>query len=151
MKNIIRKILKEAEDEFEWAHGLDINAAEKEVKFDFLNLDRQFGFEGDELYSMLIGAGITNISKLKEIGAHVHTEVESVWESGKDYGYDNADCTCEGCCDDYVYYEEADREKEEARDEGYQSGFESAKSESESEIEGLKSRIEELENRLNEG
>ena len=151
MKNIIRKILKEAEDEFEWAHGLDINAAEKEVKSDFLNLDRQFGFEGDELYSMLIGAGITDISKLKEIGAHVHTEVESVWESGKDYGFENADSTCEGCCDDYVYYEEADRDKEEARDEGYQSGFESAKSESESEIEKLKSRIEELESRLNEG
>lgn len=151
MKNIIRKILKEAEDEFEWTHGLDVNAAEKEVKFDFLNLDRQFSFEGDELYSMLIGAGITDIRKLKEIGRHVHTEVESVWERGKDYGFDNAESTCEGCCDDYVYYEEHNRDVENAKDEGYQSGFESAKSESESEIEELKSRIQELESRLNEG
>lgn len=151
MKNLIKKILKEEQDEFEWARGLDVNMAEKEIKKFFVAVEYDHGFEGPELYQMLVDANIRDINKLQEIGKFLYDEVESVYDRGKDYGYENCESTCDGCCDEYVWYQDADREKEEARDEGYQNGFESAKSESESEIEDLKSRIEELESRLNEG
>jgi len=149
MKNLIKKILKEEQDEFEWARGLDVNQAEKEIKRPFVGVEYDYSFDGPELYQMLVDAGVRDINKLKEIGEFLHGEVESVYDRGKEAGYDN--CDCDGCCDDYVYYEDADRDKEEAREEGYQSGYDSAKEDSESEIEELKSRIEELESRLNEG
>ena len=149
MKNIIRKILKEEQDEFEWARGLDVSMAEKEIKQFFVAVEYDHGFEGPELYHMLIDANIRDINKLQKIGKFLYDEVESVYDRGKEAGYES--CDCDGCCDDYVWYQDADRDKEEAREEGYQSGYDSAKEDSESEIEELKSRIEELESRLNEG
>jgi len=144
MKNLIRKILKEEQDEFEWARGLDVNQAEKEIKKPFVRVEYDFSFDGPELYQMLVDAGIRDIDKLSEIGDFVYSETETVYDNGVDSGRDS--CDCDGCCDDYVYYEEADREKEEAREEGREEGRESAQEE----IEELKSRIEELESQLNE-
>ncbi len=42
MKNIIKKILKENEDEFEWAHDLNTDDVEKRVKSGFMYTVRPF-------------------------------------------------------------------------------------------------------------
>ena len=115
MKNLIKKILKEEQDEFEWARGLDVSMAEKEIKQFFVAVEYDHGFEGPELYHMLVDANIRDINKLQEIGKFLYDEVESVYDRGKEAGYEN--CDCDGCCDDYVWYQDADRDKEEAREE----------------------------------
>lgn len=152
MKNLIRKILKEENDEFEWARGFDTKEVEKQIRKKFNAAEYEYSFEGERLYDMLVKAGIKDIDMLQEIGELIYDEVESLYERGVDSGRDS--CDCDGCCDDYVYYEDhrdAVREaKEEGDEEGYGRGLDDARSESESEIEGLKSRIEELESQLNE-
>lgn len=148
MKNIIRKILKENQDEFEWARGFDTSDAEKEIKQPFTDIESDYNFDAIHIYDLLVDAGIKDIDKLREIGEEIHDQVERVYDDGRDSGYESGrdDCTCDGCCDDYVYYEEADREKEEAEEEGYNRG----KEEAADEIQELKDRIEELESQLNE-
>jgi hypothetical protein len=148
MKNLIRKILKEEQDEFEWARGFDTSEAEKTVKKPFIQIERNFNFDSLRIYDMIVDAGIRDINKLMEIGDELYNEVDRVYEDARESGYESGrdDCTCDGCCDDYVYYQDADREKEEAREEGREEGRESAQEE----IQELKDRIEELESQLNE-
>ncbi len=152
MKNLIRKILKEENDEFEWVRGFDTKDVEKQIQKKFYSAEYDYNFEGLELYQMLVDAGIKDIDKLQEIGSFIYDEVNSLYERGVENGQES--CDCDGCCDDYVWYEDhrdAVREaKEEGDEEGYGRGLDDARSESESEIEGLKSRIEELESQLNE-
>jgi hypothetical protein len=148
MKNIIRKILKEEQDEFEWVRGFDTSEAEKTVKKPFAKIESDYNFDAFNIYDMMVDAGIKDVDKLMEIGEEMYDQVERVYDDGRDSGYDSGrdDCTCEGCCDDYVYYEDADREKEEAEEEGYNRGREEAADE----IQELKDRIEKLESQLNE-
>ena len=152
MKNLIRKILKEEQDEFEWARGFDTSEVEKQIFKPFRDVEYEYNFDGPQIYNLLVDAGIKDIDKLKEIGEEIYDQVRSVYNDGRDSGYESGrdDCDCDGCCDDYVYYEDVDMEKEEAREEGYENGYNTAKSEMESEIEDLKSIIEDLESRLNE-
>jgi hypothetical protein len=152
MKNLIRKILKEENDEFEWVRGFDTKEVEKQIRKKFNAAEYEYSFEGERLYDMLVEAGIKDIDKLQEIGELIYDEASSLYERGVDSGRDS--CDCDGCCDDYVYYEDHRNDvreaKEEGDEEGYGRGLDDARSESESEIEGLKSRIEELESQLNE-
>jgi len=159
MKDLIKKILKENEDEFEWAHDLDPSDAESDIKQFFTAVEDEYVFGGEDLYKMIIEAGARDLMKIKAIGEFVYDETQAV----RDRGYDDArdDCDCDGCCDDFVHYDTHEEEKEQAREEGYedgkQEGIEEGRAESESEIEDLqveiaelKERIEELENQLNE-
>lgn len=157
MKDIIKKILKENEDEFEWAHDSSADDLENDIKYHFKEIE-EYGFEGEDLYNMIIDAGALSLMKIKSIGEFVHEQIEAVhdrsYQRGRDDGYD--DCSCDGCCDDYVWYETHDREVEEAKEEGIEEG----RAESDSkigdllveiedlqiEIAELKERIEELEN-----
>lgn len=159
MKNLIKKILKENEDEFGWAHDLDPSEAETDIKQFFLAVEDEYDFEGQDLYNMIIEAGARDLTKIKAIGEFVYDETQAVRDRGYDDG--NSDCGCDGCCDDFVHYDTHEEEKEEAREEGYddgkREGIEEGRAESESEIEDLqveivelKERIEELENQLNE-
>jgi len=152
MKNLIRKILKEQEDEFEWIKDLDVNAAEKEIKKSYRDMEYEHSFEGEDLYSMLIDAGVHDLEKLKEIGDFIYTEVSGVNQRGYDSGRD--DCGCEGCCDDYVYEDEvSDREdtaREEGRESGYDDGYEEGVSKSEAEIEELRGQINDLQYTIEE-
>jgi hypothetical protein len=152
MKDIIKKILKENEDEFNWADELNTDEFEKNVKQSFIDLNQQYDIQGLELFTMLVNSGVKSIEKLNEIGEFIYNEVDGFssreYERGRYDGLD--DCTCDGCYDDFVYYETAEKEKDEAREDGYNDGYDTAKTELESEIDELKSRIEELESQLNE-
>jgi flagellar biosynthesis/type III secretory pathway protein FliH len=97
---------------------------------------------------MLVAAGIKDIDKLQEIGELIYDEASSLWDRGRESGLD--DCGCDGCCDDYVYYDDHRDAVREAKEEGEEEGYERGRADSESEIEDLKSRIEELESQLNE-
>lgn len=148
MKNLIRKILKEENDEFEWARGFDTNEVEKQIRKKFDRAEYDYSFEGNQLYDMLVAAGIRDIDKLQEIGELIYDETSSLWERGRESGLE--DCGCEGCCDDYVWWEDHRNDVREAKEEGDEQGYERGREESESEIEELKARIEELESQLNE-
>ena len=156
MKNIIRKILKESEDEFEWVKGLDVAAAEQEIYKPFKNMHYEWSVEGKEIYDTLIKFGVIQPTELKEIGEILENEFQQVWDNGRDYGYDRGyeDHGCDGCCDDYYYYEDVEDMKEEAEDRGYERGYETgvsdAKGESEDEIEELRGQINELQSEIEE-
>lgn len=125
MKNIIKKILKENEDEFEWAHDLSTDDVEKRVKSGFNNTE-DFGFNGNEFYEMLYNAGIRDAKTLQEIGDWLNREIQSVYESSYDSGRESGfeDCGCDGCCDDYVWYEDHRHDVKQAREEGEEEGYE---------------------------
>jgi flagellar biosynthesis/type III secretory pathway protein FliH len=154
MRNLIRKILKES-DEYDWVKdNFDTSDVENEMKKKFLELENDFSFDPD-LYDRIIDAGANDVLKIKSLGQFIYDEVESIqeraYDDGREAGYD--DCSCEGCCDDYVWYEDARRDKEEAEEEGYERGREESETEIEElkdEIQELKDKIEELENQLNE-
>jgi len=152
MKKLIRKILKESDDEFEWAHDLNTDDVEKRIKSGFRNVEYDFSFNGLELFQMLVDAGIKDAQTLQTIGDYLYRESQKVYDNGVDSGRES--CDCDGCCDDYVWYETAEEEKEQAREEGYEDGksegIEEGRAESEEEIADLESKIEELENQLNE-
>ena len=148
MKNLIRKILKEENDEFEWVRGFDTKEVEKQIRKKFNAAEYEYSFEGERLYDMLVEAGIKDIDKLQEIGELIYDETSSLYERGVDSGRDS--CDCDGCCDDYVYYEDHRNDVREAKEEGEEEGYERGRADSESEIEDLKARIEELESQLNE-
>jgi len=166
MKNLIRKILKENEDEFEWARGLDVDAAEKEIKKPFTSMEYDYSFEGNDFYTLLIDSGVKDIDHLKDIGQFVYDELVGVHDRGHEGGYDSGrdSCDCDGCCDDYVYIDDRDDQVREARDEGYEEGRdagyddgesqgyergkEDGKEESKDEIEELNGRIYELQSRI---
>ena len=144
MKNLIRKILKEENDEFEWARGFDTKEVEKQIRKKFDRAEYDFSFEGNQLYDMLVQAGVRDIDKLQEIGELIYDEVESLWDRGRESGLE--DCGCDGCCDDYYDWDYVQEKKEEGREEGRDE----VREELESEIQELKDRIEELESQLNE-
>jgi len=148
MKNIIRKILKEENDEFEWARGFDTKEVEKQIRKKFNAAEYEYSFEGEALYDMLVQAGVRDIDKLQEIGELIYDEVSSLWGRGLESGLE--DCGCDGCCDDFVYYSDHRDAVREAKEEGEEDGYERGRADSESEIENLKARIEELESKLNE-
>lgn len=148
MKNLIRKILKEENDEFEWARCFDTEDVEKQIQKKFYDVEDNYNFDGPRLYDMIVEAGVRDIDKLQEIGGFIYDETSSVYEKGRDAGYD--DHSCEGCCDDYIYYDEHRDAVNDAKEAGDEEGYERGREESESEINELKSRIEELESQLNE-
>jgi len=156
MKNLIRKILKENEDEFEWARGLDVEAAEKEVYRPFKDMAYEWDVDAKVIYDTLIQFGIRKPNELMEIGDALHYEFERVYDKGKDHGYDWGldNCTCDGCCDDYVYIDdhsdEVNRARDEGDEEGYERGFSDGKGEAEDEIEELRGQIQELQSTIEE-
>jgi predicted RNase H-like nuclease (RuvC/YqgF family) len=154
MRNLIKKILKES-DEYDWVKdNFDTSDVENEMRKKFLELENNFSFDSD-LYNRIIDAGANDVLKIKSLGQFIYDEVESIqeraYDDGREAGYD--DCSCEGCCDDYVWYEDARRDKEDAEEEGYERGKEESETEIQElkdEIQELKDKIEELENQLNE-
>ena len=152
MKDRIRKILKEAEDEFEWAHGLDVDSAIKEVQSSWLETDDEYNTDILDIYETLVDSGFHNVKVLKQIGKELYSQFQNVYERGDDNGRDS--CDCDGCCDDYYSWnyveEKVEEAKEEADQEGYDRGYEEGKDEMESEVDDLKSKIEELMKRIQE-
>jgi hypothetical protein len=146
MRNLIKKILKEQEDHFEWTKDLDVNAAETEVKKDFVRAERDYDFGGEGLYQMLISAGVHDLEKLKEIGEYVYQQTDNTYT----YAQDNYDYGCDGCCDDYVYEDEVSDREDTAREEGREERQEEI-DELKGQIDELNSTIEELHNRITGG
>jgi hypothetical protein len=154
MRNLIKKILKES-DEYDWVKdNFDTSDVENEMRKKFLELENKFSFDSD-LYNRIIDAGANDVLKIKSLGQFIYDEVHSIqeraYDDGREAGYD--DCSCEGCCDDYVWYEDARRDKEDAEEEGYERGREESETEIQElkdEIQELKDKIEELEDQLNE-
>ena len=101
MKNIIRKILKEEQDEFDWARGFDTTKVEQEIQSGWSETDDEYNTSILAIYQTLVDAGFHDINTLKEVGKELFDQFESVYDSGKDIGYDagREDCDCDGCCD----------------------------------------------------
>jgi hypothetical protein len=148
MKDLIRKILKEEYDDLEWAKGLDISAAEKEIKRPFKEVTDNHNFDGNELYDLLVDAGIRDLEKLKGIGSWVSDSVTSVYDGAYESAQDNFDC--DGCCDDYYYQDQVNEMTNDAREEGDSEGYERGQEDSQSEIDELKGQISELQDTIEE-
>ena len=147
MKDLIRKILKENEDDFSWA-DVDENKGKEDIYSTWQACESEWGVDLDEIFNLIEDSGIQNVRNLKEVGDLLYTQFDRVYDNGRDYGYDS--CDCDGCCDDYVWYETYDEDVRTAKEEGYDDGYDTARSEFQSQIEELQSRIEELESQLNE-
>jgi len=152
MKDRIRKILKEAEDEFECAHGLDVDSAIKEVQSSWLETDDEYNTDILDIYETLVDSGFHNVKVLKQIGKELYSQFHNVYERGDDNGRYSGDC--EGCCDALYSWdsgrEQVDDAKESAYDEGFDRGREEMETKKESEIDELNSKIEELKERIQE-
>ncbi|MFN7656237.1 MAG: hypothetical protein ACK5OW_00440 [bacterium] len=150
MKDLIRKILKENEDEFGWVEADEhsIEQGKKIVYEKWRQIEMDFGADLEDVFDELKDFGVYDPKQLLSMAEILYDQFQEVHDNGHRDGYDSGmdNCTCDGCCDDYIWYETHEEEVEEAREEGYERG----KEESESEIEELKSRIEELESQLNE-
>lgn len=153
MKNLIRKILKEQENEFEWVKEVNPEEAEKVVRRSFRDIDYEWGVDYlDDVYPFLIEYGITNPNHLIEIGKILYNKAQRLHDSGYESGQD--DCSCDYCCDDMYHYEDVREKEQEARDEGreegYDNGFEEGKRQSEDKIEELEGQIQELQSTIEE-
>ena len=148
MKDLIRKILKEADesDEFEWARGIDVSRAQEASRRPWKRIRDNWDFNAEEIYDILVANNFSNLEAYDELADVINNQAENAYDSGRQSGHE--DCDCEGCCDEYVYYEDARREVDEARDQGYEDGYETAERDLESKIDELKERISELESEI---
>jgi len=155
MKNLIRKILKEQENEFDWVKDINPSEAEKLVIQPFRDMDYEYSTDFvSEMVPLLIEKGITRPEDLTEIGREIKKEFSRSYYRAYDSGYDSGqnDCGCDYCCDDMYYIDDVREKEKEAREEGYEegqeTGYEAGKSEMQDKIEELEEQIEELQARL---
>jgi|LakMenE18May11ns_1017448.scaffolds.fasta_scaffold9758782_2 polyhydroxyalkanoate synthesis regulator phasin len=153
---LVQKIIKEDDsDDYEWVPNLDINRAEKIIKKNWFRSEHEYGVDIDDLFELITDNGILKKSVLDDIGDELYNQFDRAYEEGKEYARDNY-CTCDGCCDDFIYYDDHRQEIREARDEAYEEGrssgfddgYEEGKDSRDDEVEGLESKIEELEERI---
>jgi len=152
MKNLIRKILKEEENGFEWVRDVEQNSnIEQEIKEGWVEVDSDYDTDMVVIFNMLIKHGFHEPEILKEMGHTIYDEIRDVYDRGVDSGAEN--CTCDGCCEDYVWYDDAEQEKREAREEGIEEGREDRQEEIDAlrtKISELKEKISDLESRIEE-
>jgi polyhydroxyalkanoate synthesis regulator phasin len=148
MKDLIRKILKEEQDEFEWAKGLDMSAAEKEIKKPWKDAEYEYSIDMLDIYDHLVTTGYTDIDNLKQLGEELYRKIQQ----SNEYGYDSGreSCDCDGCCDDYYYEDQVHEMTSDARQEGDTEGYERGREESQDEIDELKGQISELQDTIEE-
>jgi hypothetical protein len=153
---LVQKIIKEDDsDDYEWVPNLDINRAEKIIKKNWVRSEREYGVDIDDLFELITDNGILKKSVLDDIGDELYNQFDRAYNEGREYARDN-DCTCEYCCEDYIYYEDHRDQIKEARDDAYEEGrssgfddgYEEGKDSRDDEVEGLESKIEELEERI---
>ena len=154
IQKLVQKIIKENDEEFSWVKDLDVSRGEAQAKAKWRKIDSSWGVRMDDTFELLVDNGLTNFNILNDIADELNDQFERAWDEGRDYGRDN-DCTCEYCCDDYVWYEShqeiVEEERNNAREEGYSEGRDSRDdevSELESEIERLQDKISELESEI---
>ena len=156
LQKLVQRIIKENEsDGLEWLQDLDISKGEKAYKKSWRHSESEWGVSLDDVYDLITDNGIAKLSILNDIADELYRQFETAYDSGRDYARDN-ECTCDYCCDDYIYYEDH-REKvdeartegyDEGRDSGYEDGYQEGKDSRDDEIDELKSKIEELEERI---
>ena len=151
MRDKIKKILKEQEDEFDWVRGLDVDAAEREIKQGYVASEHDWGFDGSHVYNRLVKAGFHDLEELKSLGNWLHDELQIVYDNGHDSAWDS-DYRCDGCCDDYVWYEDHETRitevSENRYNDGYEDGMNRGKEEVEEDLKELNGKIQELESEL---
>lgn len=148
MKDLIRKILKENENDFEWVEGLDVGAAEAEIKKPWKGTDYDYGIDTLDIFDYLVRTGYTDIDNLKELGEDLYRKIQQSNEYGYDSGRDS--CDCDGCCDDYYYEDQVHEMTSDARQEGYDDGYQRGREESQDEVDELKGQISELQDTIEE-
>lgn len=146
MKALIHKILLKEVDEFDWTKELDVNKAEAEIKAGWLMADRNGARHALTIYDLLIDAKFHNLEVLAEIGQYFDTDINDAYESGRESGFE--DCSCDGCCEEMIYYEDCDDREERARDAGKDEGRDEMQAEMQSRIDDLEAEVEDLKAQL---
>lgn len=156
IQKLVTKIIREnVDDEFSWVKDLDVNMGERQYKKKWGNIESDWGVDMDDTFELLVDNGITKLNVLNDIAEELHIQFNKAWDEGREYGADN-DTTCDGCCDDYIYYDDHRDQVREARDEAYEEGrnsgfddgYEEGKDSRDDEVSELEEKIYKLEERI---
>lgn len=156
LEKLVQKIIKEDEsDELAWLQDLDISKGEKAYKKSWRLSEREWGVDLDDVYDLITDNGITKLSVLDDIANELYQQFQSAYDGGRDYARDN-DCTCDYCCEDYIYYDDHRDKVREARDEAYEEGrnigfddgYEEGKDSRDDEVSELEEKIYKLKERI---
>lgn len=146
IQKLIVKIIKEdVGDEFSWVNDLDVSRGEKQFKKNWRRIESEWSVDMDDTFELLVDNGITKLDILNDIADELNTQFSVAWDQGRDYGSSN-DCSCDGCCDDYVWEEDHIERVNDARQEGYDDGRDSR----DGEVEDLEEEIADLQEKLND-
>lgn len=151
IKSLVTKIIAENEtnqesDEWSWIVP-DLARGEKIYKQKWRKLERGYrSLDLDDIFDKLMEHGITELSSLDDVVDELEDIISNIYDEGREDGYGN--CDCDGCCDDYIWYEDHREQLRDAKQEARQEGRDERDDEVyelESEIEELKEKIEALE------
>jgi hypothetical protein len=146
IQKLVTKIIREnVDDEFSWVKDLDIDMGKRQYKKKWGNIESQWGVDMDDTFELLVDNGITKLNVLNDIAGELYYQFNKAWDEGRDYGSSN-DCSCDGCCDDYVWEEDHRERVNDAKQEGYDEGRDSR----DGEVEDLEDEIADLQKKLND-
>jgi hypothetical protein len=146
IQKLVVKIIKEdVGDEFSWVNDLDVSRGEKQFKKSWRRIESEWSVDMDDTFELLVDNGITKLDVLNDIADELYNQFNVAWDLGRDYGSSN-DCSCDGCCDDYIWYEDHREKVGDARQEGYDEGRDSR----DGEVEDLEEEIADLQEKLND-
>jgi hypothetical protein len=146
IQKLVTKIIREnVDDEFSWVKDLDVNMGEKQYKKKWGNIESDWSVDMDDTFELLVNNGITKLNVLNDIAEELHIQFSKAWDEGRDYGANN-DTTCDGCCDDYIWYDDHLERLDTARDEGRDEGRDSR----DGEVSDLEDEIADLQEKLND-
>lgn len=152
INRIINKIISENEsegdDDISWVRP-DIKRGEELYKQKWRKIERQYhNVDLDNMFDLLIDSNIVEYDKLNDIADELEDIFSNLYDEGRSDGRD--DCDCDGCCDDFIWYEEHERLVERARDKGHSDGFDAGSESRDDEVYELEERIKELESKISE-
>jgi hypothetical protein len=142
IQKLVTKIIREnVDDEFSWVKDLDANMGERQYKKKWGKIEREWGVDMDDTFELLVDNGITKLNVLNDIAGELYAQFSKAWDEGRDYGANN-DVSCDGCCDDYIWYDDHLERLDTARKEGRDSR--------DGEVSDLEDEIADLQEKLND-
>jgi len=143
IQKLVTKIIREnVDDEFSWVNDLDANMGEKQYKKKWGNIESDWGVDMDDTFELLVNNGITKLNVLNDIAGELYDQFSRAWDGGRN----DCDCDCDGCCDDYIWYDDHLERLDTAREEGRDEGRDSR----DGEVSDLEDEIADLQEKLND-